>query len=181
MAYLLRALLCVITSAMIILFASAKGWIEVPFGHIKLSIPVFLVVMFTQTFVMFFFIGISRMVQNIHNILHGKTDLDQLFDNPPEDLTPYMKKITRFRYKADTFKRKIVPWVILSIVLGTFTFLMGGAYDTGAVSRNTHLGLSYGFIFTLTMGIISEWRYLKQAHILLRQVKSTFELEDHAM
>lgn len=181
MAYLLRALVLLVAVLMAALFSHAKGWIELPYGHIKLAIPIFLVVMFTQTFVMFFFIGISRMVKNIHFILHGKTDLDQLFDDPPEDLSPYMKKVTRFKYKADTYKRKIIPWIVLSILLGTITFLMGGAYDTGAVERNTHLGLSYGFLFTLFMGLISQWKYLKEVHLLLRQVKSTFDIEDHSM
>jgi len=61
----------------------ALGWFDLSFGHIKLAIPTFIYVMFIQAFVMFYFIGIARLVENVWNALHSEANLNELFDQAP--------------------------------------------------------------------------------------------------
>ena len=92
MAYLLRTLILLMMLFIMATFLSAMNWISLGLGHIKLAIPTLLYCIFTQAFVMFYFIGVSRFVNNVWEILHRKSDLKELFEMPPEDMRPYIKK-----------------------------------------------------------------------------------------
>jgi ABC-type multidrug transport system fused ATPase/permease subunit len=180
-AYLLRLLIVLMVGAMFFTTALALGWVNFHLGHIAVSIPAYLYTLFAQAFVMFYFIGVARLVGNVHMIVHSGSNLHELFENPPEDLTPYRKQINRYQYEADTCKRQTVPWSILIIVLGMLAFLLGGAYDTALVSRATHSGVVYGFLVAMTIGFFRQWYYLGKSHLLLRKLKTLFDIPDAAM
>jgi ABC-type multidrug transport system fused ATPase/permease subunit len=181
MAYLLRSLILIMVLAVALTTCVALGFIEMSMSHIKLSIPTFIYTIFAQAFVMFYFIGVSRLVNNIAMIVGSGQNLHELFENPPEDLTPYKEKVKRFVHEADLAKRQTIPWTMLMLILGMIAFLLGGAHDTNMVQKTTHSGVVYGFIAAMLIGFVRQWWFLGKAHILLRKVKTLFDIPDGQM
>jgi hypothetical protein len=186
MAYLLRVLIALMIIALVLTVLAAMGISLVSLGHIQLAIPTFLFMIFVQALVMFYFIGVARMVENLHNILHSSQNqtqpqLHELFESPPEDLAPYLKKVRQYVYESTLGKRKVIPWTMLMLTLGTFAFLLGGAHDTGLVPRNVHVGVVYGFLMATGVGIFRQWYYLGKGHKLLRELKALFQIPNQQM
>ena len=181
MAYLLRALLLLMMLLLIATILSAMGWINLGFSHIELAIPMFIYCIFAQAFVMFYFIGVSRLVDNIWAILQNQEDSGELFVTPPQDLQPYIKKTKKFVQESTRCKRQTIPWTMLMLVLGMLAFLLGGAHDTGLVEKAVHVGLVYGFMAAGTIGFVRQWYYLGKTHLLLRKVKTLYQIPDAQM
>jgi hypothetical protein len=70
---------------------------------------------------------------------------------------------------------------MLMLVLGSIGFLLGGAYDTGLVSRVIHSGVVYGFTAAMLIGFVRQWYYLGKSHLLLREMKALFGMSNDAM
>ncbi|WP_127715087.1 hypothetical protein [Halobacteriovorax sp. HLS] len=181
MANLLRTLILIMLLSVLLTAAKALGYDLVNLSHIHLAIMVFIYTIFAQAFVMFYFIGVSRLVNNIHMILHSENNLAELFEEAPEDLAPYKKKVERFVHDADLCKRQTIPWTMLMLILGMIGFLLGGAHDTGLVAKTTHSGVIYGFLASMVIGFFRQWYYLGKSHTLLRKVKGLFEIPDGQM
>jgi len=182
MAYLLRTLLLLMYVGVILTIALAHNWVDIAnFSHIHLAIPTFIYVIFIQAFVMFYFIGVSRLCNNVYTALHKEADLEMLFDNPPKDLEPYKKKSIKYSQDTTRFKRQTIPWTMLMLVLGMIGFLLGAAHDTNLVSKTTHSGVIYGFFAAASIGFFRQWYYLGKGHRLLREMKALFEIPDSSM
>ena len=181
MVYLLRALIVFMFLGVSLTMLLAYRWMDWELGHIRTAIAVFIYAIFTQAFVMFYFIGVARFVDNVFRILKTEKNLDELFVNPPDDLTPYLKQVARMHYEAKVGRRQTVPWAILMLVLGTIAFLLGAAHDTGLVDRAVHSGVAYGFFVVMTVGFFRQWYYLGRAHRMLRRLKGLFEIPDGQM
>ena len=181
MAYLLRFLLFAMMVAVLFIISVAHGWPFLEIGHIVISIPVFIAVLFIQSFTMFYFIGIERLTINVLNTLQGGKNLEELFDHPPADLGPYLKETSLLRSKAKLYKRQTIPWSMLTLILGSTAFLLGGAYDTGLVGRSVHSGVAYGFFAALSLGFVRQWYYLGKGDHLLSKLKGLFEISRHKM
>ncbi len=183
MAYLLRFLLSISFLSFILLGIIAHGYLELEYSHIEIAIPSIMFLIFAQAFIMFYFIGVARMVENVHNVLcaEKKDTLKELFDNPPEDLTPYLKKVNRFVYQTKLSKRQTIPWTALILILGIFGFLLGGAHHTGMVDKSVHSGVIYGFLGAFIIGFVRQWFYLGKTHQLLREIKALFLIPDNQM
>jgi hypothetical protein len=181
MAYLLRILIIVMLMGVALTTSVALGWLDIGFGHIQLAIPTFMYVIFIQAFVMFYFIGVSRLVENVWNALNSETNLTELFDLPPEDLGPYKKKVVRYLHESQLCKRQTIPWTMLMLILGTIAFLLGGAHDTGLVRKVVHSGVAYGFLASMLIGFFRQWYYLGKSHHLLGDMKSLFGMSRDAM
>jgi hypothetical protein len=181
MAHLLRFLLVVMVIGIALTATVALGWLHIDFGHIQLAIPAFMYTIFIQAFVMFYFIGVSRLVENVWNALNSPANLGELFDDPPADLEPYKKKVARYVHESQLSKRQTIPWTMLMLVLGTIAFLLGGAHDTGMVSKVVHSGVAYGFFVAMAIGFVRQWHYLGKSHILLGEMKSLFGISRDAM
>lgn len=181
MAYLLRFLILLMVFGIVLTAGVALGWWEVGFGHIQLAIVTFIYTIFAQAFVMFYFIGVARLMQNVYAVLTTETNLGELFDSPPEDLGPYKKKTIKFVQDSDRCKRQTIPWTMLMLVLGSIAFLLGGAHDTGLVTKVVHSGVVYGFMVAMIIGFFRQWHYLKVSHISLRKVKALYEIPDGQM
>lgn len=181
MAYLLRSLIVIMVLALLFTTLLAHGFTHFSLSHIKFAIPSYLYTIFAQAFVMFYFIGVARLVENIDNILQSKTNLGELFEIPPQDLTPYRKKVDRFVYESKLAKRQTIPWTILMLILGMLAFLLGGAHDTHLVEKTTHSGVTYGFLVAMLIGFFRQWHYLGKIHLLLRKVKALFSIPDAQM
>lgn len=182
MAHLLRFLLLLMVAGIALTTSVALGWIQIEqFGHIQLAIPSFLYVVFIQAFVMFYFIGVSRLVENVWNALNTEANLGELFDEAPADIEPYRKKVARYVHESTLSKRQTIPWTMLMLVLGTIAFLLGGAHDTGMVSKVVHSGVAYGFFASMIIGFVRQWYYLGKSHILLGEMKALFGMSRDAM
>ncbi len=181
MAYLLRTLIVLMIASIILTALLALNWVDLNYSHIQLAIPAFIYTIFAQAFVMFYFIGISRLTNNVYSIVVSKTNLHELFDNPPEDLTPYIEKTKKLVEEADRSKRQTIPWTILMLILGMIAFLLGGAHDTGMVQKTTHSGVVLGFFVAMMIGFFRQWYYLGKSHLLLRKLKSLYMMPDAQM
>ena len=122
MAYLLRTLIIIMVSSICLTALLALKVVHLSFSHIQIAIPAYLYTIFAQAFVMFYFIGVARLTNNVYGIINSKTNLNELFDTPPEDLTPYLEKTKKFVEDADRCKRQTIPWSILMLVLGMISF-----------------------------------------------------------
>lgn len=181
MANLLRTLLIFMLTSIILTLLAAKKVYLLPYGHIQLAIPTFIFTIFIQAFVMFYFIGVARLVGNVDMILKGEGDITELFEDAPSDLLPYKKKVEKYMYDSNLCKRKTIPWTMLMLILGTTGFLLGGAHDTGLVSKVIHAGVIYGFLTATTIGFFRQWIYLGTSHKLLREMKALFSIPDAQM
>ena len=181
MAYLLRTLITLMFIGIILTASLALKIVHRPLSHIQLAIPAFIYTIFAQAFVMFYFIGVARLTNNVYSIISSGTNLNERFDNPPEDLTPYLEKTKKFVEDADRSKRQTIPWTILMLILGMIAFLLGGAHDTGLVQKTTHSGVVLGFIIAMTIGFFRQWYYLGKTHILLRKLKGLYGMADGQM
>lgn len=181
MAYLLRALILIMFIGILFTALLAMGWINYPMSHIQIAIPAFIYTIFAQAFVMFYFIGVARLTNNVYSIVTSGTNLKELFDNPPADLAPYIEKTKKFVEEADRSKRQTIPWTILMLILGMIAFLLGGAHDTGLVQKTTHSGVVLGFFVAMTIGFVRQWYYLGKSHKLLRKLKGLYEIPDGQM
>jgi len=181
MAHLLRFLLLVMILGLSLTTSVALGWLNFGYSHIQLAIPAFMYTIFIQAFVMFYFIGVARLVENVWNALNSDANLNELFEEPPTDLEPYKKKVARFVHESQLSKRQTIPWTMLMLVLGTIAFLLGGAHDTRMVSKVVHSGVAYGFIAAMLIGFVRQWYYLGKSHKLLRELKGLFGMSSDAM
>lgn len=160
---------------------TALGLIDLGYGHIGLSIPTIVFTIFTQAFVMFFFIGVSRLCENVQLVLESPGNLEELFDELPKDLAPYKKKTARFVLASTLSKRQTIPWTMLMLALGVLGFLLGAAHDTGMVRKIIHSGVIYGFIVAMIIGFVRQWIYLGKSHKLLRELKTLFGMSSNSM
>ena len=181
MAYLLRALLVIMVAGICTTVLLALGWVTLPHSHIQTAIPSFIYLIFIQAFVMFYFIGVARLVANVWNVLQSEQNLSELFDEAPSDLEPYKKRVARFVHESTLAKRQTIPWTMLMLVLGSIGFLLGGAHDTGLVAKTVHSGVIYGFFVAMLIGFVRQWIYLGKSHILLRDLKGLFGMSRDAM
>ncbi len=181
MAYLLRGLILIMLFSLVLTAMIALKIVSLPLGHIQLSIPVFLYTIFAQAFVMFYFIGISRLTNNVYQIISTGQNMEEIFENPPEDLTPYLEKTKKFVEDAERSKRQTIPWTMLMLILGMIAFFLGGAHDTGLVQKTTHSGVVLGFMIAMVIGFVRQWYYLGKSHTLLRKLKSLYEIPDGQM
>jgi hypothetical protein len=181
MAYLLRALILLMVFGVTLTILLAFHLVDIGLGHIQVAIPTYIYTIFAQAFVMFYFIGVSRLVDKVYITLHSEKELHLLFDDPPKDLKPYLEKAKKFSEDATRFKRQTIPWTMLMLILGMIGFLLGGAHDTGLVSKPVHSGVVYGFVAAMLIGFFRQWYYLGKGHLLLRKLKTLFSLPDHQM
>jgi hypothetical protein len=167
-----------------ILLTILKGYHFLDFlhwNHITLAIPTLILVIFVQAFVMHFFIGIHHYIENIKNCVSSEENIKKYFDNPPNDLTPYIKLIDQLYSQSQQNKRQVIPWCILLILLSMAAFLLGGAHDTGLVVKEVHAGVALGFFVASLLAFFSQWHFLNKSNMLLRKAKSIFSLPDHLM
>lgn len=181
MANLLRTLLLIMVCGISLTILTAMDLITLKFNHIQLAIPAFMLTIFVEAFVMFYFIGVGRLAKNVQVCLHSQENLHELFDDPPEDLAPYKKKVDQFVYDSTVWKRQTIPWTMLMLILGMIAFLLGGAHHTGMVRQTTHAGVVYGFSAAMLIGFFKQWKYLGKGHIMLRKLKALFQIPDASM
>ena len=181
LAYLLRSLLTLMLISFVGVILQAKGTINLPISHIPFALACFIYLLFTQAFIMFYFIGVSRFLENVLDLFSKEEKLTDYFKEVPKDLAPYKKRVTRGVFDSRLFKRKTIPWCMLIQVLASLALLLGGAHDTAVVSKYYHTGVVYGLLGAIIIGFIRQWHYLGKGHQLLRNIKQLFDISDFSM
>lgn len=188
MAYILRGLLLLMVAGLVITTLSPYQHSFLSFfhfQHITMAITTFLLLIFIQAFIMFYFIGVNRLTNNIFNQLQGTGEnLQDLFEEGvsiPTNLSEYKKTISLLSHKTNLAKRKVIPWTMMMITLGMMTFMLGAAFDTGMVSREVHKGLAIGFWSSVVIGVTHQWILLGRSYQWLRQIKGLFSIPTMSM
>ena len=70
----------------------------------------------------------------------------------PKIIKIMKKKVSKFYFDSETFKRQTIPWTMIMLTLGTLAFLLGGTHDTGLVEKHVHSGVAYGFAVATVIG-----------------------------
>jgi hypothetical protein len=107
--------------------------------HVGLAIPTVLFSLFSQSMVIFFFIGTGRLV---------KDDTAAY----PED-----KRRRVLRALAD-LKRRTSPPATFALLSSIAVFVLGGAVHTHALPSWTHLAASVGALVLHAWALAAEWR-----------------------
>ncbi|MDA8792695.1 hypothetical protein N9N67_05585 [Bacteriovoracaceae bacterium] len=181
MGYLLRLLNCLMLGIVVLTILAALGYVNLEFNHVQLALPTIILTIFIQAFIMFYFIGVSRLTQKVQHSFHEEIQDQENQEIPDDDKTFYEKKLIHFVHVSTVSKRQVIPWVMIILTLGIIGLFLGAAHDTGMVAKTTHSGVVLGFFAALIIGFVKQWIYLKKAHLLLREIKSLFSIPDQSM
>jgi hypothetical protein len=116
--------------------------------HVGYSIPTVLLSLFSQSMVLFYFIGTGRLVK------------DEIASYPEADRRPILRELARFKAKTS-------PPATFSLLTAIAVFVLGGAVHTRALPPWTHLAASAAAIATHAWAITAEWKAFGENHRLM--------------
>ena len=106
--------------------------------HVAYAIPTVLLSLFSQSMVIFFFIGTGRLVK--------------------DEIAPFADADRRRVLEAlRGFKRKTSPPATFAILSAIAVFVLGGAAHTRALPSGVHLAASLAAIGTHLWALVAEW------------------------
>ena len=106
--------------------------------HVALAIPTVMFSLFSQSMVIFFFIGTGRLVK--------------------DDVARYPEEDRRRVYKAlSDFKRRTSPPATFALLSSIAVFVLGGAVHTRALPSWTHLAASLAALLLHAWALVAEW------------------------
>ncbi|MEP6994324.1 MAG: hypothetical protein ABI968_07375 [Acidobacteriota bacterium] len=106
--------------------------------HVAYAIPTVLLSLFSQSMVLFFFIGTGRLVK------------DEIAALPPDDRQSILDALRGF-------KRRTSPPATLALLSAIAVFVLGGAVHTRALPSGVHLTASLLAVGTHLWALTSEW------------------------
>lgn len=107
--------------------------------HVALAIPTVMFSLFSQSMVIFFFIGTGRLVK--------------------DEVARYTEEDRRRVYKAlSQFKRRTSPPATFALLSSIAVFVLGGAVHTRALPSWTHLAASLAALLVHAWALVAEWR-----------------------
>jgi hypothetical protein len=107
--------------------------------HVALAIPTVMLSLFSQSMVIFYFIGTGRLVK------------DEVERYPDEE--------RRRVYRAlSDFKRRTSPPATFALMSSIAVFVLGGAVHTRALPPWTHLAVSLAALVLHAWALVAEWR-----------------------
>ena len=107
--------------------------------HVALAIPTVMLSLFSQSMVIFFFIGTGRLVK--------------------DDVARYPEEERRRVYRAlSDFKRRTSPPATFALMSSIAVFVLGGAVHTRALPPWTHLAVSLAALSLHAWALVAEWR-----------------------
>jgi len=107
--------------------------------HVGLAIPTVLLSLFSQSMVIFYFIGTGRLVK------------DEVAGYPDEQKNVVLRALSRF-------KRKTSPPATFALLSAIGVFVLGGAVHTRALPPWVHLASSVTAVLVHVWALLAEWR-----------------------
>jgi len=107
--------------------------------HVALAIPTVMFSLFSQSMVIFFFIGTGRLVK------------DEVARYPEEDRRRVYRALSQF-------KRRTSPPATFALLSSIAVFVLGGAVHTRALPSWTHLAASLAALLLHAWALVAEWR-----------------------
>jgi hypothetical protein len=116
--------------------------------HVAYAIPTVLLSLFSQSMVIFFFIGTGRLVK------------DEVAGFPEDDRRAVLGALRGF-------KRKTSPPATFALLSAIAVFVLGGAVHTGALPTWVHLAASLTAVGTHAWALVAEWAaFLDNARLM---------------
>ncbi len=106
--------------------------------HVAYAIPTVLLSLFSQSMVLFFFIGTGRLIK------------DEISGFPPPRRAAILDALRGF-------KRRTSPPATLALLSSIVVFVVGGAVHTRALPSGVHLGASLAAVATHLWALSAEW------------------------
>src|SRR5262249_13541229 len=107
--------------------------------HVRWAIPAVLLSLFSQSMVIFYFIGTGRLVK------------DEVASYPEEMKTRVLAALRRFKARTS-------PPATFSLLAAVAVFVLGGAVHTRALPSWTHLAASVAAVLLHVWAFSAEWK-----------------------
>ncbi len=116
--------------------------------HVRWAIPTVLLSLFSQSMVIFYFVGTGRLVK------------DEIAIWPEEQRRPILKALAGF-------KRRTSPAATLALASAIGVFVLGGAAHTRALPAWTHLAASVAALAANLWAFVAEFAAFSENHDLM--------------
>ncbi len=116
--------------------------------HVRWAIPTVLLSLFSQSMVIFYFIGTGRLVK------------DEVATYPEETKTRVLAALHRFKARTS-------PPATFSLLAAVAVFVLGGAVHTRALPSWTHLAASVAAVAVHLWAFLAEWKAFAENNRLM--------------
>lgn len=138
------------TSAVGFVLAGTHGTAAGPLvtRHVAVAIPTILISLFSQSMVIFYFIGTGKLVK------------EEIASFPEKERGAILRALRRFKAKTS-------PPATFSLLAAIAVFVLGGGVHTSALPGWTHLSAAIVAVVTHAWAIAAEWRTFIENHRLM--------------
>jgi hypothetical protein len=121
--------------------------------HVGLAIPTVLLSLFSQSMVIFYFIGTGRLVK------------DEVARYPEGERRAILRALSRF-------KQKTSPPATFALLSSIAVFVLGGAAHTRALPAWVHLAASLTAVLLHAWALVAEWRVFGENTALMNDPRA---------
>ena len=121
--------------------------------HVRWAIPAVLLSLFSQSMVIFYFIGTGRLVK------------DEVAGYPEESKMRVLAALRRFKARTS-------PPATSSLLAAVAVFVLGGAVHTRALPSGTHLSASIAAVLVHVWAFSAEWKTFAENNLLMNDPRA---------
>ncbi len=129
--------------------------------HVGFAIPTVLLSLFSQSMVIFYFIGTGRLVK------------DEIASYPETERRAVLNALR-------VFKARTSPPATFALLSAIAVFVLGGAVHTSALPPWTHLTASLCAVVIHTWALLAEWKTFGQNHQLMENPRAYARREERS-
>lgn len=121
--------------------------------HVGIAIPTVLLSLFSQSMVIFYFVGTGKLVK------------DEVSSYPEAERHAILRALSRF-------KRKTSPPATFALLSAITVFVLGGAVHTRALPSGAHLAASIAAVLLHGWALLAEWRVFGENAALMNDPRA---------
>ena len=121
--------------------------------HVGIAIPTVLLSLFSQSMVIFYFVGTGKLVK------------DEVSGYPEGERRAILRALS-------SFKRRTSPAATLALLSAIAVFVLGGAVHTRALPPETHLAASVAAVLLHGWALLAEWRVFGENTALMNDPRA---------
>ncbi|MGE5277316.1 MAG: hypothetical protein ACM3SU_10010 [Acidobacteriota bacterium] len=121
--------------------------------HVGIAIPTVLLSLFSQSMVIFYFVGTGKLVK------------DEVSGYPEDERRTILRALSGF-------KRRTSPPATLALLSAIAVFVLGGAAHTRALPSSTHLAASVAAVLLHGWALLAEWRVFGENTALMNDPRA---------